>query len=420
MKHFFSQLGKVIPTFLTAVLLAVFVWVSAVIEKDPTEERPYPQPVTVEIVGQDPGLVIVSSPPRTVNVVLKAPVSTWDVLNNTPGSVRAFIDLSALQEGTHVVPVQVQISAGPVQIVSYTPATAELVLDRLMSRTFDVSVVQRGQVATGYQTGTLQLDQKQVTVTGPATLVERVSEVRAVLDVAQAQQTIQRTLSLVALDSGEQVVSGVVVTPNEVVAHLDVTQRYGYRNVVVKVVVTGQVADGYRLTNISVVPAAITVYSADPQVVNSLPGYVETTALDLSGATDDVDVFQTLNLPPGVSVVGDQMTVLVRVSIASIESSLPLSVPVEVVGLMPGLSARTSPEVITIIVTGPLPKLDGLTADGVRAVVDVSGLSAGSYSLTPRIELAIQDLRVESFLPELVEVVLTVAPTPTRTPRPFP
>jgi YbbR domain-containing protein len=208
MKNFISQLGKVIPTFLTAVLLAVAVWVSAVIEKDPTEERTYPQPVTVEVVGQDPGLVIISSPPRTVNVVLKAPVSTWEVLNNTPGSVRAFIDLSALQEGTHVLPVQVQVSAGPVQIVSYTPATAELVLDRLMSRTFDVHVVQRGQVATGYQTGTLQLDQKQVTVTGPATLVERVSEVRAVLDVGQAQQTIQRTLSLVAMDSGEQVVSG--------------------------------------------------------------------------------------------------------------------------------------------------------------------------------------------------------------------
>jgi YbbR domain-containing protein len=208
--------------------------------------------------------------------------------------------------------------------------------------------------------------------------------------------------------------------PNEVAAHLEVTQRYGYRNVAVKVVVTGQVAEGYRLTNISVVPAAITVYSTDPQVVNGLPGYVETTALDLSGATDDVDVFQSLNLPPGVSVVGDQTTVLVRVSIASIESSLPISVPVEVVGLLPGLSARTSPEVITIIVTGPLPKLDGLMPEGVRAVVDVSGLPVGTHSLTPRIELAIQDLRVESFLPQLVEVVLDVSPTPTRTPRPFP
>ncbi len=420
MKQFLKWMGKIVPTFLTAVLLAIAVWVSAVIEKDPTEERLYPQPVTLEIVGQDPGLVITSSPPRTINVTLKAPLSTWEVLNNTPGSVRAFIDLSALQEGAHVLPVQVQVSEGPVQIVSYTPGTAELVLDRLMSRVFDVRVVQRGQVATGYQTGTLTLDQKQVTVTGPATLVNRVNEVRAVLDVGQAQQTIQRSISLVAMDSGEQVVSGLTMTPDEVVAHLDVTQRYGYRNVVVKVVVVGQVADGYRLTNISVVPAAITVYSADPQVVNSLPGYVETMALDLNGATDDVDVFQLLNLPPGVSVVGDQTTVLVRVSIASIESSLPISVPIEVVGLMPGWVTRISPETVTVIVTGPLPKLDGLTPDGVRAVVDVSGLEAGTYSLTPQIELAVQDLRVESFLPELVEVVLSRVATPTRTPRPTP
>ena len=44
-------------TFLWALVMALAVWVAAVSASDPDEVRPYPNPIQIETVGQDPGLV---------------------------------------------------------------------------------------------------------------------------------------------------------------------------------------------------------------------------------------------------------------------------------------------------------------------------------------------------------------------------
>ena len=162
----------------------------------------------------------------------------------------------------------------------------------------------------------------------------------------------------------------------------------------------------------------MTVFSTDPQIVNDLPGYVETASLDLTGAKDDLDVRLPLELPPGVSVVGDQ-TVTVQVGIAAIESSLTLSaMKVEVVGLAPDQAAEVSPETIDVILSGPLPLLDSLNKSDVRVIIEMNGESFGTYQRVPKIELNLTELRVESILPGTVEITIIPAPKATATPKP--
>ncbi len=251
------------------------------------------------------------------------------------------VDLSGLEAGTHVVEVQIQISATPVKVISYTPNTISIRLENLASRVMKISLVTTGDPAVGYLVDDPILETDQVTVTGPASQVNLVQEVRATLDINQAYDNINRTLNLLALDASENVLEEVTLTPERITVEQDINQRYGYRNVVVTVQVEGQVADGYRLTNTSVFPPLVTVFSSDPQVVNELPGYVNTVPLNLSGLKDDVDINLPLNLPEGVSVVDDRTSVLVRLSVAAVQSSLPLAnVPVEVIGLSPLLSCK--------------------------------------------------------------------------------
>jgi hypothetical protein len=127
--------------------------------------------------------------------------------------------------------------------------------------------------------------------------------VRATLDLNRATEDIERQLNLVAVDTTESPVTGVNLSPGQVAVQVGISQRGGYRNVVVKVVINGQVARGYRVTNISVFPPAVTVFSPDPRLIEALPGYVETSPLDLDNARDDINLFMPLDLPPGVSVV---------------------------------------------------------------------------------------------------------------------
>lgn len=409
---------RLLPTLLTAFILSLAVWISAVTANDPIVEKAYSKQVPIEIIGQDSNMIITSEMPDRVSLVLSAPQSVWNVPLSKDDAVRAIVDLSGLEAGTHTLPVQIQITPRPVRKISQTPQFVTVTLEPLEVKELPVTLVLRGSPATGYQLSNVTINPNMVTVTGPAAAVEQVVKIRGILDVSQANQTINRSINLTALDSKDGAVSGVSIVPGEANITQEVTQRFGYRNVVVKVVATGQVADGYRLTNISVFPPTVTVFSANPQIVSDLPGYVETLPLDITDAKDDLDMSVGLNLPEGVSVVGDQTEVLVRVGVAAIESSLTLpNVPVEVIGLPTGYKATVSPQEVTVIISGPVALLDRLTITDVRAVVDGSGLTSGTYQLIPTIEINIPELQAESMLPETIQVTISRG-TASATPRP--
>jgi YbbR domain-containing protein len=402
----FRNIGKVIPTFFLALALALVVWMSAVTAADPTEEDNLPYPVSIEIIGQDSGLIITSDVPDQVNLTLRAPSSIWTKLNADSSLVRAVVDLSGLGAGTYSVPVQIQIGIHPVEVVSFSPASFNLVMETIANQSFTIQLVQTGRVAIGYQAGDPLLNQTMATISGPASLVELIHEVRATLSLEQAEETINQVLILQPLDANGSVVRNVTVTPDRVGVSVPIEQRGGYRNVVVKVVVSGQILEGYKVTNISVFPPAVTVFSADPQLVEDLPGFVETAPLDLTDAKDDLDVRMVLDLPEGVQVVGEQ-TVSVQVGIAAIEGSVTLSaMPVEVIGLEEGYTAVVSPENVDVVLSGPLPILDQLLADDIRVVVDMSGEGIGTYQREPEVVFNMVDLRVESILPASLEVVI--------------
>jgi YbbR domain-containing protein len=408
---------RYLPSFILAFALSVAVWITAVTASDPVEERIYPRQVPVDIIGQDSGLVITSEMPPPVAITLSAPVSIWDRISNEQIPVRAETDLSGLKAGTYTVPITIQIDIGPVKVVSSSPRTFTIVLEELATRTLPIQLVRRGDVAIGFQADAPTLSQTQVTISGPKSIVDRVSQVVAVLDLTGVTETINRTLTLQVIDSNGNALSGITVTPNQVSVTQNITQRGGYRNVVVKVIVGGTVASGYRLTNITVSPPAITVFSTNPQLVNNLPGYIETTALNINNIKQDFDTHLSLNLPTGISVVGDS-SVLVQVGVAAIEGSLTFSNnKVEVDGLPSEFSASISPEMVDVILSGPLPELDTLRSENLRVYVDLSDVThVGNYQRTPRVELRLPDLTVESILPESVEVTVVVAPPVTPTP----
>ncbi len=409
-------------TFFLAIVLAMAVWVSAVTAEDPDEVRTYPNPIQLEIVGQSPSLVIIGSYPKQVEVTLRAPRSVWDKLTSNPKAVRAILDLSSLSAGEHTVNLQIQVAERPVRIVSVNPSSVTLSLEPLITRTLNIEPAISGEPAIGYKAGDVTLEPKQVAVSGPESLVNHIARARIVINQAGVREDIDQSMPVQILDQNNTAISGLTVNPETVHVTVPVSQQGGYRDVAVKVVVQGLVASGYRLTNISVFPPVVTLYSSDPQVVNSLPGVVETAPLSLDGAKEDITTRLALSLPASISVVGEQ-NVLVQVGISPIQSSLTISnKKVEVIGLPNNLTAQISPETVDVILSGPLPLLDALSSQDVRVIVDVTGLEAGTHQLTPKVEILVSNISVESILPATLEVVLTPSgsisstPLPTTTP----
>ena len=400
-------------TFALALLLAVVVWAVAVNEENPNEEKLFPTTVKVGPVNLPENLILVEQSITQTAVTIRAPRTVWDTL--VAGQIHVTADLAGLPPGEHVIALRAQLDVPIGQMTKLNPATIRVTLENRATRELPVSVEQVGEPARGYEAGHFDLSTLTAVVSGPASAVDRVSKLTATISLEGLKTDLQKDVALGLVDASGKPVAGVSLEPASVQVKVPITQKQGFRDVAVTIDRTGQVAAGYRITNITVAPPVITVSSSDPQRVEALPGFVKTQTLDLTGASDDIVVRLPLALPEGVSVEGEP-SVQVQVNIAAIESSQTEQRQLEFQGLGPGLSATASPDTVVVLVSGPLPVLDRLKQEDVRVILDVTGLEPGTYSLTPEVSLLPEQLRAESVLPATIEVVITVGVTPSVTP----
>jgi YbbR domain-containing protein len=406
-----------IRTFLLAVVLGLSVWVSAVSAADPDDVRAFPGPIPIEVIGQDPSLILTSELPTSLNLTLRAPRSVWEVLETQENSVRAILDLSGLSAGEHTLDVQVQMDQRPVQIVLKNPSTVTVQLESLVTTTLPLTPSLTGQPAAGYQASDPDLSTQEVVISGPESLVKDAMRARVTVNLDGVREDIvNEAVPIQIINSKNEALRGLTINPETVLVNVPVVQQGGFRDVAVKVIVSGQQAPGYRLENITVIPPVITIFSTDPTLVSSLPGVVDTQPLDLQDAKEDISTRLSLDLPDNITLIGAQ-TVQVQVSITPIQTSVTLSnLPINIIGLNEALSAQPFPPTVDVIISGPVPVLETLVAEDVEVTVDVTGLGLGSYQLEPRVDTGdIRDVFVESILPGQVEVVLSIPGTATPT-----
>jgi YbbR domain-containing protein len=410
--------AKNVRTFLLALALGVSVWVSAVSAADPNDVRAYPDPIPLKVMGQDPSLVLINEIPDTIQVTLRAPRSVWESLTARDDAISATLDLSGFSAGNHVVPIQVTVSARPYQLILVNPATVSVDLESLSSQTFPLVLSLTGQPAAGYQAGDATMDLNDVSISGPESIVRRADRARVLVSLDGVRESIDESLPIEIIDEENIPIQGLTVNPESVQVSIPISQQAGVRDVAVKVIVQGQQAAGYRIENISVFPPVVTVRADDPELVNALPGVVETLPLDLQDRDEDISTRLSLSLPENITLVGAQ-TVQVQVSISPIQTSVTLlNQPIDVIGLSEGLGAQVFPQAVDVIISGPVPVLDVLSSQDITVYVDASGLEIGVYQLKPDVETVLENISVESILPDPVEVVIAVPSTPTITPFP--
>jgi YbbR domain-containing protein len=256
----------------------------------------------------------------------------------------------------------VTIDIRPTRVEKIAPESVTVTLEKLLSREFPIELRQTGSLPISYEAGDAVLDVDTALVIGPESKVSQVVKVIATVDLTNVTTSIDRSIDLKPLDSRGVIVTGVSLNPTQVNVEIPIRQLGGYRNVFVKIVTTGQVAQGFYLTGITVNPPTITIYSTDPALAANMPSYIETVPLRLNGGKLSFESVVALNLPEGINVVGDQ-NVTVSVGVAPIQSSIQLvDVPVEAVNVASGLEVTLSPDTVNLYLSGPLYLLEQLNA----------------------------------------------------------
>lgn len=407
MMDFLKRVLKLLPIFVTALILAVIVWVSSVSSSDPNEVISYSNPIALTVLGQNPDLLITEQSASDLTITLKAPRSVHDQISRNFNQISARINLSGLTAGTYDLEPEVNMANfKPVQVLEINPAQISITLEQIATKTMEITLLQTGNLPISYEAGEAVLSSESVELLGPESKVNEVNAVVTSVDLSNTTTTITRTVELRPIDRRGNQVEGVSLNPTTITVEVPIRQLVGYRNVFIKIVTTGTIAEGYRLTGLLVTPPSVTIYASDPTLADKMPSFLDTAPINLSGAYEDFNLSVELQLQDGIVVVGNQQ-VTVEVGIDAVQSSIQfVGVPVEIVNLDIGLTVNISPDKVDVYISGPMNLLEELTAENIRVIIDLSNRSPGTYQLSPDILLNDDALRLDSILPGTIEVVL--------------
>lgn len=407
MMDFLKRVLKLLPIFFTALILAVIVWVASVSSSDPNEVVSYTTPVPLTVLGQNPDLLITEQSAEDLTITLRAPRSVHDQISRNFSQITARINLSGLTAGTYSLVPEVELAGfKPVQVLEINPAEINITLEQVATKTLDITLLQTGNLPISYEAGEAVLSSKSVELLGPLSKVSEVNDIVASIDLSNTTTTITRIVELRPIDRRGNVVEGVSLNPTSITVEVPIRQLVGYRNVFIKIVTTGTIAQGYHLTSLVVTPPNVTIYASDPAIADEMPSFLDTAPINLSGAYEDFSINVDLQLQDGIVVVGNQQ-VTVEVGIDAIQSSTQfVGVPVEIINLGRGLTVNISPDKVDLYISGPMNLLEELTADNIRVTLDLSNRSPGTYQLSPDVLLNDIELRLDSILPGTIEVVL--------------
>lgn len=405
-------------SLLLAFILALAVWIVAVTNADPTETREL-GPIPIDYSGLRQGLLVVGEPPPTDGfATVRAPLSVWEQVGSQ--NVAMTVNLEGLEEGTHPLPVETSVDVQPAQVSQWNPETITLTLERADTASLDIDVVAVGEPQLGYRTTSVSTSPEKSIVLGPLSQVDQVVSIVATVNVLERREDFEVEVELTAVDGGGNIVETVELDPwtTKVTVAIEPRERFRLVSVVPNLEGEEQLADaGYRLTDVSVTPDVLTVFSSDPTALEGLPGFVLTSPFDLSGATSDLERRLSVDLPAGVSPVEGQ-GVLVKVSISPVEGTITVSRLVEFRGLTDGLFATLSPEAVEIILNGPLPTLNSLQLEDVRVIVDLLDLDVGVHQIPAVVLIAPTDVESEPIFPSTIEITISAEPPPTPVPPP--
>ncbi|MBZ0284255.1 MAG: hypothetical protein K8L97_26180 [Anaerolineae bacterium] len=403
--------------FAGSVVLAFFVWVIATLQSNPIQQEPYSS-VTVRL-SPDAGLLI-TSPAQTnrlARVVIRAPRSVLDLL--TREEIEIWADLTGLGPGEHAVELQYRLLRQQASLVDISPSRMRVTLEEAAQRQIALRAVVTSEPPPGYtyDSPTFDVNLNQVLVSGAASKVNEVVAAQVELDLRQQRNPYEVDMRLSAVDADGNAVTDVTLDPQVARVRVNIRRRDDVREVTVRPNIEGTPPDGYVLSTLSYEPQTVLI-SGSPLQLASLPEILSTDSIDLSTRTASFEIAVPVLLPDSNLLLLSAQNVTVTVEISTVTGSRQFdAVPVEILGLPEAYMARLVPAQVSVLVTGPQTQLNELTADDIRVVLDLNGLSPGNYSLTPTISVDQGQIAPEmaSVLPGEVDVEILENNTPEAT-----
>ncbi|MGH2454960.1 MAG: CdaR family protein [Candidatus Limnocylindria bacterium] len=379
-------------------------------------EQPFPG-VSVQAINLPSSAYPLTQQLGTVDIRYRLSVDS--PIRVTAESFSVTVDLSEydmeLAPETQALAIQVRPLAEGLDVLSFSPTSVPVAIDRVGQREVPV-VVDRGEVPEGLSIGTPSVSARQALASGPESQLGRVT--RAVARVQIFESGIDITgqqVTLVPVDVDGRQVESVELDPSTVTVSIAVSTVETSKTVPIRPRLTGSPADGFEVASVTVEPSVVTLFGMPAD----LAGVVEvpTEGLGLAGAAESLTLDAVLVLPEGTRLAEETADPVISVTLRPAEATRTLLLGVDCVGEAAGVACLPEQGQLAVILEGTVSALATLDPADLTPVLDVSGLPPGRHVLEPALVLP-SGISLVSISPGSVAVVLQPPATPSPSPPP--
>jgi YbbR domain-containing protein len=311
------------------------------------------------------------------------------------------------------LPVRVTSLQQGVEVLEFQPTTVPVALDRLSERQVPVEV-ETGDLPEGLSISAPRTSHEEVTASGPQSQLGRVERAVARVQIfASGIDVRQPQVPLVPVDIDGREVESVELEPATIQVEIDVRAVETSKTVPIRPILTGNPADGFQVSAVTVEPVVVTIFGAPDAVADITE--VTTAPLAVGGANADLELDATLDLPEGARSAEDAPAPVVSVSIQPSIATRSYLVGVTCEGAPSGSACLPQQEQLSVTLRGPSGALADIDPADLTPTLDASGLGPGSHTLAPTFSLP-NGVDLVSVSPGSVTVQIVPPATPSPAP----
>ena len=391
------------PLKLAAIGLATLLYGGLVFAEN---TQSFPGSIPVEVRGQPRDTFLLTDVEPVTAVRYLSPSGARPITS----TFEAWIDISGIVPGSgpQSVPVTVESIDDRITVVGREPDRMTVNLDTIASRSVPVRVAQLAP-PDGLELGATTVDPAEVQISGPASVLDRVVEARANVQIQPTGINVNEDVRLVPVDALGDAVGQVNVTPATARVTIPVFSDRDSKTLTISPLISGDPAPGFELVSTTVSPRVVTV-EGDIDELDPLVS-IDTAPVSIVGLSANETFETTLTLPAGV-VALDVETVRVTVTVRAVTATRTFEVGLDLIGARPDRRYATSTDQVLITLGGSVAELDRLEGASLVGLLDVADLDPGTTSVTVSTELP-AGIAFVSASPDRVAVTVSIPPSPS-------
>lgn len=338
--------------------------------------------VPVEVIYDTENLVV-SGVPETVNVKVQGQRRFVEATKRQR-DFTIFIDLSDEEIGQHRLPLMHRDISEKLK-VQIEPEYVDVSLQEKVTEEFRVDAeFNRNIFAEGFEAEQPVVEPRTVKITGAKNIVEKISYVKATLDLSGLiDETINRDAVVTVLDQDLNKLD-VAVEPSRV--RVTIPVKNPRKTIPLEIVKTGEAKKNIEIKSVSTNTHEVVIYGTTSTLQNI--DKIE-VPVDISEITEDTELDIPLTIPEGVNKLTPE-TIKVNVTVEKTDEEQTITeLPIEVKNIDTALDIEwLTPKDgnTSVVLIGRLADIQKIKKEDIKLTVDLSGKSEGEHEVEVAIE----------------------------------